>query len=69
MASEFEKSKFVGVDYLEVFPKQILPQNVEFIKTNVLDGLPFPDNQFDYVHISFMNFSFTEDQWINIVVK
>ncbi|CAH1757298.1 16315_t:CDS:2 [Entrophospora sp. SA101] len=68
MASEFKNSEFIGVDFLENFPKQTLPYNVGFVRANVLDGLSFPDNKFDYVHICCMNYSFTENQWIDIVI-
>ncbi|CAG8514509.1 13324_t:CDS:2 [Acaulospora morrowiae] len=68
LSSKYENSEFFGVDMSPVFPSQIKPFNSNFIKANVLDGLPFPSNEFDYVHLSFLNASFTDDQWQNIVI-
>ncbi|CAG8541485.1 13310_t:CDS:2 [Acaulospora morrowiae] len=68
MATEYKKSKFFGVDMSPVFPTHIKPFNTNFIKANMLNGLTLPSNEFDYIHISFMNDSFTNDQWQNIVI-
>ncbi|CAG8461880.1 11621_t:CDS:2, partial [Acaulospora colombiana] len=68
LATEYEKSEFFGVDMSPVFPAHIKPSNSNFIKANVLNGLPFPPNEFDYIHISFMHGSFKDDQWQNIVI-
>ncbi|CAG8461518.1 16221_t:CDS:2 [Acaulospora morrowiae] len=68
LSSKYENSEFFGVDMSPVFPSQIKPFNSNFIKANVLDGLPFSSDEFDYVHLSFLNASFTDDQWQNIVI-
>ncbi|CAG8748121.1 5675_t:CDS:2, partial [Cetraspora pellucida] len=48
MASEYTSSSFTGIDISPVFPSNIKPRNVEFYQMNVLDGLPFEDNTFDF---------------------
>ncbi|CAG8514468.1 13322_t:CDS:2 [Acaulospora morrowiae] len=68
LSTEYIKSEFTGVDMSPVFPTQIKPLNSTFCKANVLHGLPFPSDEFDYVHLSFMNGCFTDDQWQNIVI-
>lgn len=49
MASDYPQSTFVGVDMVDVFPTNDLPQNCSFVKGNTLERLPFDDNSFDYV--------------------
>ncbi|CAG8703901.1 4135_t:CDS:2, partial [Scutellospora calospora] len=49
MASQYPSSTFLGLDKLDLFPPsdQRFP-NTGFIQANVLDGIPFPDNTFDF---------------------
>lgn len=63
MASDFRSSRFIGVDMLSSFPTVAKPFNVNFVQTNILKGLPFEDNTFDYVHCRFMIFDIVECQW------
>ncbi|RUP48256.1 hypothetical protein BC936DRAFT_144786, partial [Jimgerdemannia flammicorona] len=61
--SEFPNSSFVGVDISDMFPQAIKPPNTTFTVANVLDGLPFEDNSFDYVFQRLLVFAFTRSQW------
>jgi ubiquinone/menaquinone biosynthesis C-methylase UbiE len=63
MASEYQHAHFTGVDVAQLYPLEIKPQNVSFVQSNVLTGLPFEDNTFDYVHMRFMIFAFTLKNW------
>ncbi|CAG8545617.1 8073_t:CDS:2 [Ambispora leptoticha] len=63
MAQQYPNSKFVGVDISPIQPTEGLPSNVKFIQYNVLDGLPYEDSSFDFVHEQFMVLAFTETQW------
>ncbi|CAH1764329.1 8904_t:CDS:2 [Entrophospora sp. SA101] len=38
--------------------------NIGFIKHNVLEGLPFPENTFDYVYQRFLSTAFTPSEWV-----
>ncbi|KAL1923624.1 uncharacterized protein VTP21DRAFT_8604 [Calcarisporiella thermophila] len=49
MASEYPNSEFVGVDMLPIFPNSIKPPNCTFVQNNILDGLDFEDNTFDFI--------------------
>ncbi|RUP49239.1 hypothetical protein BC936DRAFT_142993, partial [Jimgerdemannia flammicorona] len=60
MATDFPNSDFCGIDIAEVFPAAIVPRNVKFQKVDVLKGLPFGDNTFDYVYQS-------EKEWPNMI--
>ncbi|CAG8449074.1 5448_t:CDS:2 [Funneliformis caledonium] len=63
MASAYGSSNFFGIDLCFVFPTEIKPENVQFKLGDVLEGLPFDDNTFDYVHQGHMVDVFTLDQW------
>ncbi|RHZ81971.1 hypothetical protein Glove_115g24 [Diversispora epigaea] len=38
-----------------ICPSEIKPVNAEFVKSNILKGLPFKDNEFDYVHTALIS--------------
>ena len=44
------------------------PDNVEFITHNILFGLPFEDNSFDYVFARFLCAGYTKSQWKEIAI-
>ncbi|CAI2163990.1 17655_t:CDS:2 [Funneliformis geosporum] len=69
MASAYGSSKFFGIDLCPVFPTEIKPENVQFIQGDVLTGLPFDDNTFDYVHQGHMADVYTMDQWYFIITE
>lgn len=50
MAHEFPKAQVHGVDISAIFPATIKPSNCHFQLCNILDGLPFPDNYFDFIY-------------------
>jgi ubiquinone/menaquinone biosynthesis C-methylase UbiE len=50
LAHQFPHSRIVGFDLEESTISGPLPENYQFVKGNLLDGLPFRDNQFDFVH-------------------
>ncbi|CAG8520408.1 23509_t:CDS:2 [Cetraspora pellucida] len=53
----------IGIDISPHQPSQIKPGNFTFIKANILEGLPFEDNTFDYVFQRFMSYAYTKDEW------
>ncbi|CAG8539533.1 1610_t:CDS:2 [Ambispora gerdemannii] len=68
MSRHYPKSHFIGIDFSPIFPTENLPPNVEFIQYNILDGLPFTDSNFDFVHQKFMVAAFTQAQWKEKVI-
>ncbi|CAG8633531.1 11861_t:CDS:2 [Funneliformis mosseae] len=54
MCKDYPLCDFVGLDISPVFPStsSLSPNlsNLAFIQSNALDGLPFKDNTFDFVH-------------------
>jgi ubiquinone/menaquinone biosynthesis C-methylase UbiE len=63
MGASYPKSTFVGVDISPVFAQDNKPPNVGFLQHNLLEGLPFPDDTFDFVWSRMNVASFTEKQW------
>jgi len=70
-AEKFPWSNFTGIDISPIFPKmtEIKLINVTFLQFNILDGLPFDDNTFDFVHMRHLILAFTEKQWQDQVLK
>ncbi|POG80203.1 hypothetical protein GLOIN_2v1869135 [Rhizophagus irregularis DAOM 181602=DAOM 197198] len=63
LANKYENSYFFGVDFKPIFPREIKPNNLEFIEADVTDALSFHDNEFDFTHIEHMSLVLTSDQW------
>ncbi|CAG8685327.1 5036_t:CDS:2, partial [Ambispora gerdemannii] len=63
MAKKYPKSHFVGIDFSPIFPTDGLPENLEFVNCNFLDGSPFNDSYFEFTHQKFMIAAYTEEQW------
>ncbi|KAJ8661504.1 hypothetical protein O0I10_002770 [Lichtheimia ornata] len=60
MASEFPNAQFYGIDIYTMYPSDIKPPNVHFIQGNVLEGLPYDDATFDFVHMSYVSTCFSQ---------
>ncbi|CAG8473823.1 3681_t:CDS:2 [Acaulospora colombiana] len=64
LAKEYPKNLYIGIDISEMFPSEVeRPSSATFIKANLLDGLPFENNSFDFVYQRFLGISLTEVQW------
>ena len=63
MATEYPKSDFAGVGTCpQQFPSQT-PKNVKFAQANILTGLPFEDNEFDFVRLCYFANSLACGEW------
>ncbi|GBB92128.1 hypothetical protein RclHR1_01970010 [Rhizophagus clarus] len=67
LASKYESSYFFGLDIKPVYPNEIKPENLEFYEADMFNGLPFPDNEFDFVHQETMSFIVKADQWNYVI--
>ncbi|KAG9290124.1 hypothetical protein G9A89_010430 [Geosiphon pyriformis] len=63
MATEYVATKFTGVDSDAHFPKFVKPRNASFIQLNVLEGLPWEENHFDFVYQRMLFASCTQTQY------
>ncbi|CAG8437971.1 15864_t:CDS:2 [Dentiscutata heterogama] len=57
----------IGIDISQQQPTQIKPNNFNFVKANVLEGLPFENNSFDYVFQRNLMGAFSEQDWIIVI--
>jgi SAM-dependent methyltransferase len=62
-------TEFYGVDDCPLFPTHIKPGNSHFKLHNVLKGLPFQDNEFDFVHMRMMVFYFTPEELSQLLTE
>ncbi|CAG8714795.1 27802_t:CDS:2, partial [Dentiscutata erythropus] len=51
MASDYPLSEFTGVDIAPIFPSDVMPPNVTFKQCDILEGLPYSDCSFYYIHV------------------
>ncbi|CAG8762063.1 1698_t:CDS:2, partial [Racocetra persica] len=69
MASDYPNSHFIGVDVTPTFPSAVTKPNVRFLQCNVLDGLPFDSNTFDFVLVRLFGNTFTERDWEDKIIN
>ncbi|CAG8515416.1 10063_t:CDS:2 [Paraglomus occultum] len=67
-ALDYSESVFVGIDIVPSFPENH-PPNTVFFKCNVLNGLPFPDNTFDFVRQGLLLVGIDWQLWRDKVVS
>ncbi|KAI9362149.1 hypothetical protein BD770DRAFT_316411 [Pilaira anomala] len=63
MATEYPSAQFTGIDQVALFPHDIRPANVTFKKQDVLFGLDFEDDTFDFVQMRLFSLAFNRTQW------
>ncbi|RIB07284.1 S-adenosyl-L-methionine-dependent methyltransferase [Gigaspora rosea] len=72
IATTYPLVEIVGLDISPVQPTQIKPKNFNFVKANVMEGLPFEDNTFDFVFQRYMFTGCIKKKWpylINEIVR
>src|SRR4051794_33799253 len=69
MAADFKKPSYIGIDKLPMFPKSTFPNNIKFVQQDFLEGLPYEDNTFDFIHMRLLICDFTESQWETFVYR
>ncbi|GBB85082.1 hypothetical protein RclHR1_11660002 [Rhizophagus clarus] len=63
LSNKYRNSYFFGIDVEPIFPKEIKPNNLEFIEADIINGLSFRDNEFDFTHIDLFRVIYSTDQW------
>lgn len=72
LASQFPEAEFYGIDFACIYPNTIKPRNTNFSQCDITDpeGLPYPDEHFDYVHMRLVYNCFSSsDLKVNTIVK
>lgn len=75
MAALFPQATVVGLDITpppadeeaEAGGVEVRPPNYQFAPGNVLEGLPFPDASFDFVHMRLLVLALPHDRWPFVV--
>lgn len=73
VAQQFPRAKVVGVDMVptEKFTSGYglvrQPDNYQFVKGNVLEGLPFPDGSFTFVHQRLLVAAVPKERWPSVI--
>ena len=67
MATEYPNSEFIGIDKAELFPRDIRPPNVNFIKHDILTGIPMEDNSIDLVQMRLFSVAFTRANYASLL--
>ncbi|KAK7056888.1 hypothetical protein VNI00_002605 [Paramarasmius palmivorus] len=68
-ARTWKNCHFVGLDLVPLHPDLIqvgsvdMAQRITWVQDNFLDGLPFPNEEFDFVHIKRIALGVPEDKW------
>ena len=68
MAESYPKSTFTGVDFAPIYPQEKKPENAKFLQANILDGLPFLDDTFDFVNMRLLVTAFSSKEWDEKVI-
>ncbi|CEP07475.1 hypothetical protein [Parasitella parasitica] len=69
LATEFPNTEFYGIDNCPLFPNHIKPNNSHFRLHNVLEGLPYHDSEFDYVHMRMMIYYFSPEELSQLLTE
>jgi SAM-dependent methyltransferase len=72
MAAQFPRTTVIGLDIVPPLldaegRADLRPENYAFVQANVLEGLPFPDANFDFVHMRLMVLALPADRWPFVV--
>lgn len=63
MASTFPNCTFDCCDIVDVINTKIMPGKIKFSYGNLVKGLSYADNTFDFVQIRFFVYALTEKEW------
>ncbi|KAF0387509.1 S-adenosyl-L-methionine-dependent methyltransferase [Gigaspora margarita] len=67
MATSYPSTNVIGLDMSPLQTTQIKPKNFNFVKVNVLEGLPFEDNTFDFVFQRFLVGGYPKEKWTYVI--
>ncbi|KAI8636437.1 S-adenosyl-L-methionine-dependent methyltransferase [Parasitella parasitica] len=69
MAIDCPQCQIIGLDMADMFPTTIRPENVKFELHNMLNGLPYPDQTFDYVHMRLLVTGLRTKEWPVVIAE
>lgn len=63
MMHEYPNCTFYGCDIVNTVNRVLDLEKINFSYGNVVKGLPYPDNTFDFVHMRFFVLALRIDEW------
>lgn len=69
MATEYPNVQFTGIDQISSIPQDIRPSNIDFSVQDVLCGLSFEDNSFDFVQMRLFSMTFDRAYWVQALAE
>lgn len=63
MIVDYPDCQYEGCDMVEVTNSNVVPIQVKYSFGNVLEGLNYPDNTFDFVHMRLFILALREIEW------
>ncbi|WP_052890809.1 class I SAM-dependent methyltransferase [Thermogemmatispora carboxidivorans] len=67
LAQQFPQAQVVGLDLEQVKAATSPPPNYHFVQGDILQGLPFDDNSFDFVHQRLLFLAIPQAAWPDAV--
>ncbi|CEG64289.1 hypothetical protein CU097_007149 [Rhizopus azygosporus] len=67
MITDYPNCRYEGCDMVDVVSQKPMPKQFTFNIGNVLDGLPYPDNTFDLVHLRLFTLALQYDEWPGVI--
>src|SRR5712664_2259726 len=70
VAKEYPHAQIVGIDKAEPFKTTVArPLNFRFTQCDTLQGLPFPNESFEYIHQRFLVLAIPTEQWPFLITE
>ncbi|CAG8512044.1 9722_t:CDS:2 [Funneliformis caledonium] len=69
IANEFPDVNVFGIDLITNFSSKIKPYNCKFLAGNVIFGLPWADNTFDYIWSRDLFTEIKGKNWLNLLLE
>ncbi|CEG64192.1 hypothetical protein RMATCC62417_01213 [Rhizopus microsporus] len=63
MIDDYPNCTYEGCDIVNVIGVNAMPKQFTFTMANVLEGLPYPDNSFDFVHMRLFIYALKKEEW------
>ncbi len=63
MINDYPDCEYEGCDMVELTSDNVVPSQVKFSLGNVVEGLNYPDNTFDFVHMRLFILALREVEW------
>lgn len=67
MINDYPDCNYEGCDMVNIVAQKPTPKQFTFRIANVLEGLPYPDNTFDLVHLRLLVLALRYDEWPGVI--